>query len=59
MVSLHQALEFAAVLLVLGAILPLSALVLDSIWALVAGTASAWLSRHRGDWRPSAEPPAW
>ncbi|HEX4865908.1 MAG TPA: LysE family translocator [Acidimicrobiales bacterium] len=32
-------------LLLLGAIFPLVALVLDSIWALAAGGASQWLSR--------------
>jgi threonine/homoserine/homoserine lactone efflux protein len=31
--------------LFLGALFPLIALVLDSVWAMVAGTASQWLSR--------------
>jgi threonine/homoserine/homoserine lactone efflux protein len=31
--------------LLLGALFPLIALVLDSVWAMVAGTASQWLSR--------------
>jgi threonine/homoserine/homoserine lactone efflux protein len=32
-------------MLVLGALFPLLALVLDSVWALLAATARAWLSR--------------
>jgi threonine/homoserine/homoserine lactone efflux protein len=32
-------------LLVLGALLPLWGLVLDSVWAAAAGTARAWLAR--------------
>jgi threonine/homoserine/homoserine lactone efflux protein len=31
--------------LLLGPLFPLMALVLDSMWAMVAGTASQWLSR--------------
>jgi threonine/homoserine/homoserine lactone efflux protein len=31
--------------LLLGALFPLIALVLDTVWAMVAGTASQWLSR--------------
>lgn len=32
-------------MLVVGALFPLIALVLDSVWAIVAGTAGQWLSR--------------
>jgi len=34
-----------AQILLLGAVFPVIAIVLDSVWALAAGTASQWLSR--------------
>lgn len=37
--------HLAAQLIGLGLVFPLIALVLDSVWALAAGTASQWLSR--------------
>ncbi|HTV10900.1 MAG TPA: LysE family translocator [Acidimicrobiales bacterium] len=37
--------DLALQFLVLGAIFPVVALALDSVWAIVAGTASEWLSR--------------
>jgi threonine/homoserine/homoserine lactone efflux protein len=37
--------DLAPQMLLLGALFPLIALVLDSIWAIAAGTASQWLSR--------------
>lgn len=38
-------LRASAQLITLNLILPITALVLDSVWALAAGTASKWLSR--------------
>lgn len=37
--------HLAAQLITLGLVFPLIALILDSMWALAAGTASQWLSR--------------
>jgi threonine/homoserine/homoserine lactone efflux protein len=43
-------------LLILGAVFPGIALISDSIWATVAGTARSWFARSRAGW-PRLAPP--
>ena len=47
--------DLALQFLLLGLVFPLVALVLDSVWAIAAGSASQWLSQFPTTARPRSE----